>query len=125
MPNPGLSDGLAREAANAYWAAGCNRAQAARDLGLRPKTFDGRLDRALARGFVRAGEGASDPDVPLPELLDRMTADFERAQAAADATRLIQVKLLFEGRSRTSIHTPAVTRATSKCSPTSRTRSMP
>lgn len=68
MPTPPLSDELAREAADAFRAAG-TKAAAARLLKLPPGTYDKRYDAAERRGFLASPEiieaaeagGISDP----------------------------------------------------------------
>lgn len=52
MPAPPLSDELAQEAADAYRAADCVIAHAARNMGLPTQTFQNRLKRAAERGML-------------------------------------------------------------------------
>ena len=52
MGVPPLSDELCHEAVQAYEAAGRNKAQAARDLGIPVETFKSRLSKAAQRGYA-------------------------------------------------------------------------
>lgn len=52
MGAPPLSDELCLEAVQAYEAAGRNKAQAARDLGIPVETFKSRLSKAAQRGYA-------------------------------------------------------------------------
>lgn len=51
MPTLPLDPDLLREAVEAYKAAGLVRSEAAKRLGLRPSTFDHRLNKAIAAGL--------------------------------------------------------------------------
>ena len=114
MPQPPLSDELAREAAEAYRRLGLTKG--AEEVGVNIKTFDSRVRAAIDRGYVSRSDCArlkgsgkerlrdqiDVPDLPdeelsVDELVEWRIKQFHQNRIAHEARRCVPVKVKIPG----------------------------
>ena len=92
MPAQPLAPEKLREAIEAYHAAGKNMTEAAKALGVNESTLRHRVTVAQSAGFFVATK-VPDGNVPIEELIERLSTDFERKEAEALGRHLIHIDM--------------------------------
>lgn len=96
MPTPPLSEAMMQEAVEAVAKYGSVSA-AARAMGLPRGTLASRYERARVAEEDFEVQLPPSPDLPVEELIERMTADYIRTREHAERSKLITVNIKRDG----------------------------